>query len=324
MRHSGRILQALTYAPTGAVIAAPTTSLPETVGGSRNWDYRYCWVRDASLTLEALWVAACPDEASDFFDFFTTAAGGEVDGGGALQIMYGVGGERLLAEHELDHLPGWRGSRPVRIGNGAWDQVQLDVFGELLGAAAVLGGQIDEFAPQTAQFLVRVADAAAERWQERDQGIWEVRGGPQHFLYSKLMCWTALDRAIELAPRLHAAERVEHWQARREEIRTAILERGWNDRARPGSVPRIPPRLIQKRPARKRTERTGLTSQKLTKKAAANSASPSRSAIKASRRRRSRGIERKCCPVAIVPPSLTRPTLGGGRASVVGAPGDRG
>ena len=131
---SGRVLQGLTYYPTGAIVAAATTSLPETVGGSRNWDYRFTWVRDASFTLEALWVAACPDEAYKFFDFLTGAALSHVRGGTDLQIMFGIGGEHDLTERELPHLSGWRGSRPVRIGNGAWNQRQIDVYGELMGA----------------------------------------------------------------------------------------------------------------------------------------------------------------------------------------------
>jgi len=231
VRHSGRVLQALTYAPTGAIVAAPTTSLPETVGGSRNWDYRFCWVRDASLTLEALWVAACPDEAGDFFDFLATAAGGRLPEGKDLQILYGVGGERIVPEHELTHLAGYRDSRPVRIGNGAWDQVQLDVYGELLSAAWVLADQVDQFDPVTAGFLVDVAATAAARWEQADQGIWEVRGEPRHFVYSKLMCWVALDRAIRLADKLGAEDRVEGWRATRERIRLAIETNGWSEEA---------------------------------------------------------------------------------------------
>jgi alpha,alpha-trehalase len=231
VRHSGRVLQALTYSPTGAVVAAPTTSLPEAVGGTRNWDYRFCWVRDASLTLEALWVAACPDEADAFFDFFLTAAGGHVSGHRALQVLYGVGGERHVPEHGLDHLPGHRGSRPVRVGNGAASQVQLDIYGELLSAADVLADRMGSFDPETADFLCDLADEACRRWEEPDQGIWEVRGGPRHFLYSKLMCWAALDRAVRLAPRLGRQAEAGRWSEIRDRIREAILEKGWSDRA---------------------------------------------------------------------------------------------
>ena len=231
VRHSGRVLQALTYAPSGAIVAAPTTSLPETVGGSRNWDYRFCWVRDASLTLEALWVAACPDEAADFFAFLATAAGGRLPAGKDLQILYGVGGERLVPEHELAHLAGYRDSRPVRIGNGAWDQVQLDVYGELLSAAWLLADQVGTFDPVTAQFLIDVADTAAARWAQPDQGIWEIRGQPRHFVYSKLMCWVAMDRAIRLAEMLGAADQIDRWTTTRDKIRAAIETNGWSEQA---------------------------------------------------------------------------------------------
>ncbi|MDZ7732713.1 MAG: glycoside hydrolase family 15 protein [Acidimicrobiia bacterium] len=232
VRHSGRVLQALTYAPTGAVVAAPTTSLPETPGGSRNWDYRYCWVRDASLTMNALWIAACPDEADRFFDFLAAAAGTSRDGGPrrtALQILYGVGGERRLPEDELTHLAGYGGARPVRVGNGAWDQDQLDVYGELLDAADTLADQVGDFFRPTAALLVEAADEAARRWREPDNGIWEIRGEPRHFLYSKVMCWAALERAGRLAPRIGAEDRVAEWQSIATEIRDTVLERGWNE-----------------------------------------------------------------------------------------------
>lgn len=229
--HSGRVLQALTFQPTGAIVAAPTTSLPETVGGERNWDYRYAWVRDASFTLEALWVAACPDEAVKFFAWMTGAVAGQLDDGSDLQIMFGVGGERDLTERELPHLSGWRDSRPVRVGNGAWNQRQLDVYGELLAAAERLQDQLGSLDDATRRLLVQVADAAAARWRERDQGIWEIRGEPRDFVYSKLMCWVALDRAIRLAPVLRSEDRVQEWTATMREIRDAILEQGWSERA---------------------------------------------------------------------------------------------
>ena len=229
--HSGRVLQALTFQPTGAIIAAPTTSLPETIGGERNWDYRYTWVRDASLTMDALWVAACPHEAGKFFGFLADTAASQLRRGADLQIMFGVGGEHDLSERELPHLAGWRDSRPVRVGNGAWDQRQLDVYGELLSAAQRLAEQLGDLDPVTQQFLSAAADTAASRWNEKDQGIWEVRGEPRDFLYSKLMCWAALDRAIALAPQLGAGDRTGGWAAARDEIRAAILERGWNDQA---------------------------------------------------------------------------------------------
>ena len=231
VHHSGRVLQALTFQPTGAIVAAPTTSLPETVGGERNWDYRYTWVRDACLTMEALWVAACPDEANKFFAFLADAAASQLHRGVDLQIMFGIGGERDLTERELPHLSGWRDSRPVRVGNGAWSQRQLDVYGELLGAAQRLVEQLGELDDPTRRFLVAAADTASVRWTEKDQGIWEIRGEPRDFLYSKLMCWVTLDRAIGLADQLGAKDRVEGWTAARDKIRAAILERGWSERA---------------------------------------------------------------------------------------------
>ncbi|MFN2568402.1 MAG: glycoside hydrolase family 15 protein [Candidatus Dormibacteria bacterium] len=231
VHHSGRVLQALTFQPTGAIVAAPTTSLPETPGGERNWDYRYTWVRDASLTLDALWVAACPDEAHRFFAWMAGAVAAQLRDGADLQIMFGVGGEHDLSERSLPHLSGWRDSRPVRAGNGAWSQRQLDVYGELLGAARRLRDQLAGLDPATRSFLVAAADAAASRWRERDQGIWEVRGEPREFLYSKLMCWVAVDCAIALAGILDAEDRVARWSATRGEIRAVILDRGWSETA---------------------------------------------------------------------------------------------
>jgi alpha,alpha-trehalase len=231
VHHSGRVLQALTFYPTGAIVAAPTTSLPEAIGGARNWDYRFTWVRDASLTMSALWVAACPDESSRFFAFLSDAGASQLERGLDLQIMFGIGGERDLSERELPHLAGWRASHPVRVGNGAWTQRQLDVYGELLDAARRLVDQLGELDPVVRRFLVAAADTAIARWKEKDQGIWEIRGEPRDFLYSKLMCWVAADRAISMAPQLGAQDRVAAWASAREEIRAAILEHGWSERA---------------------------------------------------------------------------------------------
>ncbi|MFZ2012789.1 MAG: glycoside hydrolase family 15 protein, partial [Nocardioides sp.] len=245
------MLQALSFAPTGAICAAATTSLPEVVGGARNWDYRYVWVRDASFTIQALWVAACPDEASQFFDYVSSSAAGSLDQGGELQIMFGIGGERDLTERELPQLEGWRHSAPVRVGNAAWKQRQLDVYGELLNAVYRMSDHLfddthrvgplpdsgkwdapTDLSPATRRFLVQLADTAARRWREKDQGIWEIRGEPRDFLYSKLMCWVALDRAVILADRLNASSRVASWTRTRDQIRETIVTLGWSDRAK--------------------------------------------------------------------------------------------
>ena len=201
MRFSSRVLKGLTYRPTGAIVAAPTTSLPEDGGGERNWDYRFAWIRDASLTLEALYIGTCSDEAENFVSFMTSAAGGRVMSG-SLQIMYGIGGEHDLSERELPHLRGWRDSRPVRVGNGAWDQTQLDVYGELLNTLHLYREQLGDLHPEIQRFVADLADAAAAGWREKDAGMWEMRGEPRHHLSSKVLCWTALDRAVKLAPAL--------------------------------------------------------------------------------------------------------------------------
>ncbi|MFD9030841.1 glycoside hydrolase family 15 protein [Streptomyces sp. NPDC059567] len=231
VQHSGRVLQGLTFQPTGAIVAAPTTSLPESVGGVRNWDYRFTWVRDASFTLDALWVAACPDEAEAFFQWMAHAAASDPSQGSSMQIMFGIRGERDLTERVLPHLPGWRDSGPVRLGNGAWAQKQLDVYGELLSAAHRLRDYLRGLDAPTKAFLSGCADSAALRWREPDQGIWEVRSGPQHFLYSKLMCWVAVDRALKLAVDLDASDRLPEWTSARDEIAAAIEENGWNEEA---------------------------------------------------------------------------------------------
>ncbi|GAA3732386.1 glycoside hydrolase family 15 protein [Spinactinospora alkalitolerans] len=224
---SALVLQALTFQPTGAVIGAATTSLPEQIGGKANWDYRFGWLRDGSLTLKALWVAACPDEGRRFFEWIASSAGSLAKG--PIPVMFGVAGEHDLSAHRLEHLAGYCDSRPVRVGNDAWKQKQLDVLGEVLECAWILRDQLGPLPPTTAALLSALTDRAAAAWQEPDAGIWEGREGERDYLTSKLMCWVALDRGIKLADRLGADASMDRWKAARQEVRTAILTRGWDD-----------------------------------------------------------------------------------------------
>ncbi|MFT3854053.1 MAG: glycoside hydrolase family 15 protein [Ilumatobacteraceae bacterium] len=220
---SVRVLKGLTCAPTGAVIAAATTSLPEQIGANRNWDYRYSWVRDSSLVLDALVGTGHAEIARGFRDFLMrSAAGNAAD----LQIMYGAYGERHLPEVELD-LDGYRGSRPVRVGNAAARQVQLDVYGHLLDAVDTWHDGTSTFDPALRRFLRCAVDIAAERWRQPDQGIWEMRGEPRHFVHSKVMCWVALDRGIGLAALLGAGDSaVDAWRAAADELRAEVMSHG--------------------------------------------------------------------------------------------------
>lgn len=230
VERSALVLQALQYARTKAIVAAPTTSLPEARGGERNWDYRYAWVRDASMATSALAEAAHDFKAFGFFTFFVTSAAGRVNEGHDLQILYGIEGERYIPETTLDHLSGFAGSRPVRVGNGAFDQTQLDIFGHLLHAAWALWTTGREFGPHISRFLRDLADCAADRWSDPDYGIWEQRAGLQHTLFSKLMCWVALDRAVRMREAIGATEHaVERWGKGAADVREAIEKNGWSE-----------------------------------------------------------------------------------------------